>query len=141
MSDAVTMAAGPPELAADGTLRRNPEHRFRDASHLGGLQALQARLLDAAARCVRPGGCVTYSVCTPLLAECEAVVGAFLERHADFDALPIDEPRLQPFVAHARALGGERRCLRTWTHRHEACDSFFAAKLRRRAPAAESPDV
>jgi 16S rRNA (cytosine967-C5)-methyltransferase len=54
-----------------GTLRRNPEHRSQGASHLAGLQALQGRLLEAAATRLKPGGSLTYSVCTPLVGECE----------------------------------------------------------------------
>ena len=76
-----------------------------------------------------PGGSLTYAVCTPLLAECEERVAAFLARRPDFAIEPIDAPELQPYVSSSAQLG-ERGCLRTWTHAHE-CDSHFAAKMRR----------
>ena len=44
------------------------------------LASLQRELLLAAARCVRPGGTLTYSVCTLPRAETLDVVGALLEQ-------------------------------------------------------------
>ena len=43
----------------------------------------------------------------------------------------VDAPALLPFAADCDALGGERACLRTWTHKHPA-DSHFACRLVRR---------
>jgi 16S rRNA (cytosine967-C5)-methyltransferase len=120
-----------------GTLRRNPEHRYRamDAAQgrLDGLCSVQDRLLDSAASCVREGGSLTFSVCSPLARETTERVAAFLERQRGrFEVLPIDDAQLLPFAADSELLGGERTCLRTWTHRHPA-DSHFACKLRRTA--------
>jgi 16S rRNA (cytosine967-C5)-methyltransferase len=48
-----------------GALRRRPDARWRiTARDLHDLAALQGRLLGEAARLVRPGGTLTYSVCT-----------------------------------------------------------------------------
>ncbi len=61
-----------------GTGRRRPEIRWRatpdDATELA---ALQSRLLAAAATFVRPGGRLTYSVCTWTVAETVAVAEQF----------------------------------------------------------------
>ena len=57
---------------------------------------LQDRLLDAAASCVRVGGSLTYSVCTPLLGECDERVDAFLARHPGYSLETIEAPELQP---------------------------------------------
>jgi len=117
-----------------GTLRRNPEHRYRvdDPSRLAGLCALQDRLLDAGACCVRPGGTLTFSVCSPLRAETTERVAAFLRRHPhEFERVPVEEDGpLAPFAAEDEH--GARTCVRTWTHLHPA-DSHFACKLRRRS--------
>jgi len=116
-----------------GTLRRNPEHRYRldDPSRLAGLTALQDRLLDSAAGCVRPGGTLTFSVCSPLSVETTERVSAFLSRHPDFGRVHVgDADVLAPFAANDE--DGERTCIRTWTHQHPA-DSHFACKLRRLA--------
>jgi 16S rRNA (cytosine967-C5)-methyltransferase len=46
-------------------LRRRPDARWRlREESIPELAALQARLLDAAAALVRPGGVLVYSVCT-----------------------------------------------------------------------------
>lgn len=48
-----------------GTLARHPDLRWRmTPERVEGLRAEQARLLDAAGACVRPGGRLVYSVCT-----------------------------------------------------------------------------
>jgi len=48
-----------------GALRRRPDARWRIAeSDIDDLVALQAEILTAAARLVRPGGILVYSVCT-----------------------------------------------------------------------------
>ena len=57
---------------------------------------LQDRLLDAAASCIRVGGTLTYSVCTPLLGECDARVDAFLARHPGYTLETIEAAELQP---------------------------------------------
>ncbi len=110
-----------------GTVRRNPELRHRGPKAIGELCAKQDRLLDACAAVLRPGGHLTYAVCTLTRAEGHERVLAFLERHPDFAlAFPADE-RLTPY----RAPLGDGACLRTWPHRH-ATDGFFAARLVRK---------
>jgi 16S rRNA (cytosine967-C5)-methyltransferase len=53
-----------------GALRRRPDARWRiEPSDLDDLVALQARILDASAPLVRPGGRLVYSVCTLTAAE------------------------------------------------------------------------
>jgi 16S rRNA (cytosine967-C5)-methyltransferase len=48
-----------------GVLRRRPDARWRvKPSDVRDLAALQCALLEAAARAVRPGGCLVYAVCT-----------------------------------------------------------------------------
>ena len=115
-----------------GTLRRHPDLRYRDARHLDGLHALQDRLLDSAACCVREGGSITYSVCTPLGGEGIERVRAFLMRNPLFTAAPITDEALLPYVTHhpGPEAATPIACLQTWSHLH-ACDSFFAVKLVR----------
>src|SRR5262249_55129091 len=94
-----------------GVLRRHPEAKWRPAA-IPELAALQARLLDAVAPRVRPGGVLVYSVCTFTDEEGPAQVARFLASHEGF------------------AQDGD--ALRTWPHRHGA-DAFFAARLLRRS--------
>jgi 16S rRNA (cytosine967-C5)-methyltransferase len=61
-----------------GALRRRPESRWRRRpSDLDHLVPLQAGLLAAALRLVRPGGVVLYATCSPVLAETRDVVASY----------------------------------------------------------------
>ena len=95
-----------------GVLRRHPEAKWRRApADVAALAALQARLLDALAPRVRPGGVLVYSVCTYTDDEGPRQLARFLDRASrDF------------------AVDGEP--LRTWPHRDDA-DGFFAVRLVR----------
>jgi 16S rRNA (cytosine967-C5)-methyltransferase len=70
-----------------GTVRRRPELRWRrSAGEPATLAALQLRMLEAAAALLRPGGRLTYSVCTWTRAETVEVVRAFLAVAGDLVA-------------------------------------------------------
>lgn len=92
-----------------GTLRRNPEIRWRiseaDIAELSGQQKL---FLKHAVRVLKPGGQLVYSTCSVEPDENEQVVEAFLDRHTDFQLLNTS---------------------RTWPHR-EGTDGFFIASFR-----------
>ncbi len=98
-----------------GVLRRHPEAKWRRTpDDAVGLAALQARMLDALAPRVRPGGVLVYSVCTFTDEEGPRQLERFLATHADFR---VDS-----------RTGGEP--LSTWPHRDDA-DGFFAVRLVR----------
>jgi 16S rRNA (cytosine967-C5)-methyltransferase len=68
-----------------GTWRRNPDARWTlKDSDIAELVALQARILDSAARLVKPGGRLVYVTCSLLHAENEAQFDAFLARTPQF---------------------------------------------------------
>lgn len=68
-----------------GVIRKKPDIRYREKAELDRLPELQAELLDAAARAVRPGGRLIYSTCTWRKRENEAVADAFLARRPDYE--------------------------------------------------------
>ncbi len=75
--------------SGSGTWRRNPETRARLTEQgLAHLNALQTRLLAAAAPLVRPGGRLVYVTCSVLPQEDEDIVAAFLAAHPAFAAGP-----------------------------------------------------
>jgi 16S rRNA (cytosine967-C5)-methyltransferase len=115
-----------------GVLRRHPEAKWRitDAD-IDRMAALQARLLDALAPRVRPGGVLCYSVCSFVRAEGPAQVEAFLARHPAFALAPPEAASGSADQPPWDALGARDGVLRTWPHRHGA-DAFYAARLRRR---------
>jgi 16S rRNA (cytosine967-C5)-methyltransferase len=79
-----------------GTLRRRADLRWRvEPSSVDQLAALQRRLLAAAADLVRPGGTLTYSVCTLTAAESLDVDGWLADHRPDLvptPAAPADPP-------------------------------------------------
>ena len=115
-----------------GVLRRHPEGKWRRReAEIAPLAALQARLLDALAPRVRPGGVLVYSVCTFTEEEGAGQLARFLERHPGFALAP---PPPQPGVDLAPFLDDvEGARFRSATHRH-GTDGFFAARLVRRGP-------
>ena len=108
-----------------GTLRRNPEIRWRvTLADVGRCAELQHALLARAAGYVRPGGRLVYSVCTVTPEENEEVIGAFLRLRADFTLLPLSG--VSPALLNAAGY------FRSAPHLHGA-DGFFAAALLRGA--------
>lgn len=107
-----------------GTLRRNPDLKFRQSPEtVAELTRKQAAILASASRLVKPGGVLVYATCSLLPAENEGIVSAFLE-HAPFEPLPAapaDCPGSQPDGS-----------LRLAPH-HHGTDGFYAMRLRRRA--------
>ena len=68
-----------------GTLRRNPEARWRlDPRTVERFPAQQLALLVTYAPLVAPGGRLIYVTCSLLAEENEDRVAAFLQRHRDF---------------------------------------------------------
>lgn len=113
-----------------GTTRRKPEIKLRRTDDDVAQNArLQAKLLAAAARFVKPGGVLVYSVCSPLPQEGAHQIEAFLAGHTDFarEPLPAVLTTLPP------SAFDELGQVRLRPHLHDA-DAFFIARLRR-APA------
>jgi 16S rRNA (cytosine967-C5)-methyltransferase len=72
-----------------GTLQSRPDARWRKTpGQVADLSALQARILDAGASAVRPGGRLVYSTCTISARENDAQMQEFVARHPDFQPSP-----------------------------------------------------
>ncbi len=112
-----------------GVLRRNPESRWtRTSLDVKELAALQRTILAQVAPLVRPGGVLLYSVCTFTRRETDEVVSDFLAAHPGF----VQED-LRGVVPEAwSGLITESGALRSFPHRHDGMDAFFAVRLRRR---------
>jgi 16S rRNA (cytosine967-C5)-methyltransferase len=90
-----------------GTLRRNPEIRWRlSSADFATLAEHQKQILIRAIDMVEPGGYLIYSTCSVEYDENEQVIE---------DVLSSDD-RFRPLNA-----------IRTWPHR-EGCDGFFVSK-------------
>ena len=110
-----------------GTLRRNPDLKWRHAAGaISELAAKQLRILEAAAKLLKPGGRLVYATCSILSEENEAVAERFAAGHAEFAPLSCEKLLA---VSRISLATGER--LRLWPHRH-GTDGFFAAAFERR---------
>jgi 16S rRNA (cytosine967-C5)-methyltransferase len=110
-----------------GTLRRNPDLKWRQSPHsVGELTLKQAAILRAAANLVKPGGRLVYATCSLLGEENEDIVAAFLAERDDFGPLNCRELLAQQGIALET---GEY--LRLLPHLH-GTDGFFAAALQRK---------
>ncbi len=93
-----------------GTLRRNPEIRWRLSNDdIINFAAAQKQFLANAADILKPGGRLIYSTCSIEPDENERVIESFLSTHPSFDLLD---------------------STRTWPHR-EGSDGFFIATFER----------
>jgi len=110
-----------------GTLRRNPDLKWRHGPQaIAELASKQARILEAAARLLKPGGRLVYATCSILPEENESIADAFGTAHAEFAPLSCRE-----LLAAQRIHLDCGDQLRLWPHRH-GCDGFFAAAYERR---------
>jgi 16S rRNA (cytosine967-C5)-methyltransferase len=113
-ADAVLIDA---PCSGTGTWRRNPEARWRlDEKELARLTAIQAHLLDVAAKLVKPGGRIVYVTCSLLDEEGADQFDAFLARHPNVAARAPDVP-----------LGTPRGKGMRLTPFHDGTDGFFIA--------------
>jgi 16S rRNA (cytosine967-C5)-methyltransferase len=108
-----------------GTLRRNPEIRWRmQADEIDALRLKQLELLKNAALQVRPGGRLAYCVCTTTPEETSAVASDFLKADSRFAV--VIPGNLPPELITADGF------LQTFSHRH-SLDGFFGALFVRKS--------
>jgi len=110
-----------------GTLRRNPDLKFRQtADGVAELNAKQRSILAAAASLVKPGGRLVYGTCSLLAEENEDIVAEFLAAHPDFHVVKAVDVLERQGVK----VPGNAEFLKLQPHVHDT-DGFFAAVLER----------
>ena len=129
--DAVLLDA---PCTGEALLRREPDviSQWSQASVAGSARR-QRRLLEAAARLVRPGGVLVYSTCSFEVEEDEGQVSALLDSSPEWELVEVARP--EGFDPGVRVDGQPtERSVRLWPHRAQG-DGQFVARLRRRGHA------
>ena len=128
--DAVLLDA---PCSSTGTIRRHPDIPYtKSPQDIAALTALQARLLDNAARLVKPGGRLVYSTCSLEPEEGEAQIAAFLVRNAGFRLDPIQPEESfgrNEWIEPSGVLRTFPYALRLETPEWSGLDGFFATRL------------
>ncbi len=110
--------------SATGTMARHPDARWRVSERaITRAAERQRRLLDAAARFVKPGGVLVYATCSLEPEENSAIVNDFLARHAGLGR----EPATGAVPAALLTAEGDFQSL---PQRH-GMDGAYAARLVR----------
>jgi 16S rRNA (cytosine967-C5)-methyltransferase len=130
--DAVLLDA---PCSSTGTIRRHPDIPYTKLpKDIVALSGLQAKLLDKAAKLVKPGGKLVYSTCSLEPEEGEAQVAALLVRNEAFRVDPIGANELFGQESWIEPSG----CLRTFpfdlrleSAEWSGMDGFFATRLVR----------
>jgi 16S rRNA (cytosine967-C5)-methyltransferase len=124
--DAVLLDA---PCSATGTFRRHPDVLWgTKPGDIAKLSAVQSRMLDAAARRVKPGGRMVYCVCSLEREEGEDQITAFLKRARDFALAPVAPGEGGAPAASTTAEGMVRILPQQMAG---GLDGFFAARLIR----------
>lgn len=109
-----------------GTLRRNPDLKWRQSPHsIDELKTKQAAILSAAASLLKPGGRLVYATCSFLPEENQTVINEFLAAHPQFNLLNCAE-----LLSQQKILLDTGEFLQLFPKPHQT-DGFFAAALTR----------
>ncbi len=104
--------------SSTGTIAKNPELRWRVHEHrLEEIVDMQRQLLRAAAKILKPGGRLLYTVCSILPEEGEENVKWALKN------LPLELVELKGPYDESELLPGT---MRAWPHRHGTLGFFYA---------------
>lgn len=106
-----------------GVLRHKIDLRWRKKpSDLKTLPALQKRILDSAAQCVKAGGVLVYSTCTINDEENSRIVRQFLQEHSEF--------QLENAAAFCNLPNHDGPFIQLLPQRDQL-DGFFIARMKR----------
>jgi 16S rRNA (cytosine967-C5)-methyltransferase len=126
--DAVLLDA---PCTATGTIRRHPDlPHIKAGADLTELFQLQADMIDAALKLLKPGGMLVYGTCSLLPREGETQIKHGLERHDGLTTIDLDLPGLGLEPTWKAETGGIRLRPDYWTDRG-GMDGFYMALLQK----------
>jgi len=105
--------------SATGVIRRHPDIlHLREDRDIASLTRIQAEILDALWRTLKPGGIMLYATCSILKDENERQLTGFLSSHRAAKEILIDSNQGQPVSVGRQILPGEN-----------GMDGFYYARL------------
>ncbi len=117
---------------ATGTVRRHPDVLWaKSPADVQRLAEVQARMLEAAVRMLKPGGVLVYAVCSLQPEEGPQRIDALLAGDAPVVRYPIERAELKGLPVDLTPQG-EIRTLPCHLAPSGGLDGFFVARLRRR---------
>ena len=119
--------------SATGTIRRHPDTGYlKSPKDIEGLSSIQQRLLDHSAEVLAIGGMLIYCTCSLQKSEGEYQIAAFLEKHPNFERIPI---RAEEIGGYEELINdnGDLRTLPFHLAEHGGLDGFFISRLTRRS--------
>jgi 16S rRNA (cytosine967-C5)-methyltransferase len=123
--------------SSTGTVRRHPDVPWtKSASDIEKLAALQARMLAAAVRLVKPGGRIVFSNCSLDPSEGEELYRAFLAGTTNVEHEPIRPGEIagaDEFLTGEGTLRTTPADMQLGSPGISGLDGFFAARFRRTA--------
>ncbi len=106
-----------------GIIRRKPEIKYKEKEDFRELPPIQKKILENAAKYVKVGGTLIYSTCTIQDSENIDVVNEFLQKHKNFELVPIKEVNVD-------LDNQEKGYMKIYPNVHDM-DGFFISKLIR----------
>ena len=126
--------------SGSGTWRRNPDAKWRLApKDIEELVALQRRILESAARLVKPRGRLIYATCSLLRRENQEQVEWLLGANPAFRLLPVAEVWQEAIGSASLEGAGLDGPYLSLTPARNGTDAFFLAVLERAAKPAPEP--
>jgi len=117
-----------PPCSGWGTARKHADLRWsKSEGDIANLAKIQAKMIDRAARLVKPGGLLVYSTCTIIRAENDQTVENFLLRNSQFEIESADQ-----FLP--KELVNDRGFVKTYPE-FDDLDGSFCARLKRKLTA------
>lgn len=108
-----------------GVLSKKPDAKWkRDVDDIPKLVDLQNSLIENAAKLVKPGGVLIYSICTIEPEEGLDLIGKFINKHIEFSIEPADKFVHQSFI-------GSKGQVETFQHKH-GMDGSFSIRLKKK---------
>lgn len=104
-----------------GVIRRKPEIKYKHFEEFERLPEIQYKILENAAKYLKPGGELVYSTCTVNPVENVQVIDRFLMEHKNFEGIKFLEELDSPFDNYKVTLFPE----------NFNSDGFFISKIKR----------